>query len=139
MTDKKLTDVTDNNVGKMSDSEIVKALECCSKGVYAEVCEKCTFRNEENKININCFYLEKYALDLINRLQAENERLKNNISAMAITLSNSAKATRHEAYKEFAERLEKRLYNDVTLFTQQRYIVVDHIDNLLKELVGEDK
>jgi hypothetical protein len=35
---------------------------------------------------------------------------------------------------EFAERLKKRLYNKPSIFTQQRYIVVDEIDSLVEEM-----
>ena len=65
-------------------------------------------------------------------LKAEVERLNNNISAMAITLSTSARATRHEAYKEFAERLREKtkwLFSSVSINNE--------IDNLLNELVGD--
>ncbi len=30
---------------KLTDNEIIKALECCSKGVNRQVCEQCAFRN----------------------------------------------------------------------------------------------
>lgn len=57
MTDKKLT-----------DAEIKRALECCAEG---KGCSECGYSHK-------CDGTEhiKYALDLINRLQAENERLK---------------------------------------------------------------
>lgn len=54
----------------MTDSEIIKALECC--GVEEANCRKCIF-NLQNNCRI---LLAKEALDLINRLQAENENLK---------------------------------------------------------------
>ena len=37
---------------------------------------------------------------------------------------------------EFAEKLKKRLYDNPTIFTQQRYIVVDEIDSLVEEMEG---
>lgn len=43
-------------------------------------------------------------------LKAEVERLSNNISAMATTLSTSARATRHEAYKNCVEKSEKAIF-----------------------------
>ena len=37
---------------------------------------------------------------------------------------------------EFAERLKKCLYDNPTIFTQQRYIVVDEINNLVAKMKG---
>lgn len=65
--DKKLTDVPENNVGKMTDNEIKKNLEIYIKDIR---CVKCDFEDE-------CLFdVIKSALDLINRLQAENKKLK---------------------------------------------------------------
>jgi hypothetical protein len=41
-----------------------------------------------------------------------------------------------EVIDEFAERLKKRLYDKPSIFTQQRYIVNDEIDNLVEEMKG---
>ena len=55
----------------MEDNEIIKALECCSKPV-GENCKECPLHLADC-LNVN---IEGLALDLINRLQAENERLQ---------------------------------------------------------------
>lgn len=84
--------------------------------------------------------------DLINRLQAENERLKAECGNQSVLWSKHYEAlfetaketTKAEAYKEFANRLkEKYGYYD----WENKCIVYpeDEIDNLLKEKVGEDK
>lgn len=58
----------------MTDNEIIKALECCTKGTTSDVCDDCPLRTtdicteEENGVL-------KLALDLINRQKAEIERL----------------------------------------------------------------
>ena len=60
------------NEKKLTDEEIVKALECCVKG---ETCTTCPYFIK----GIDCVYhrrAEGNALDLIHRLQAENEELK---------------------------------------------------------------
>ena len=113
----------------MTDKEIIKGLECCKRDFSMVNCLDCPY-NKEKSANCMSFMIDD-ALDLINRQQAEIERLNNNISAVAITLSNSAKETRAEAIKEFAERL-KRL-------KQMPLITTVDIDNLVKEMVGEDK
>ena len=108
---------------KLTDNKIKKALECCSS--FDKECKGCPLERmfDCNCINYNC----KYALDLINRLQAENERLKKGWKADVILTAN-AKA---EAYKEFVDKLcEGRVSNDNTVILAKC---------LLKELVGEDK
>ena len=86
--------------------------------------------DRENLINILCdniAALERIAFEQ----QAEIERLNNNISAMATTLSNSAKETRAEAIKGFAERLKG---NCKVIGAP---LITNRIDNLVKEMVGE--
>ena len=111
----------------MADKEIINALECCINSVGCHACPR----------NKYCDGLEpmQNALDLINRQQAEIERLNNNISAMATTLINSAQATRNEAIKEFAERLKEQAKANEWNGT----ICGLDIDRLEKEMVGEDK
>ena len=59
---------------KLTDEEIVKALECCANGGSQKDCELCPIGI------IKCFEQEnlmpQLALDLINRQKAEIERLK---------------------------------------------------------------
>lgn len=56
---------------EMTESEIMKALECCSK-VVDEGCGECPMYEKDcNEVS-----LEKLALDLINRKNAEIERLE---------------------------------------------------------------
>lgn len=120
---------------KLTDSEIVKALECCCKGQLYQ-CNNCPL-----KINgySHCFdTLRKYTLDLINRLQAENERLKNCWKADVVRgIITGAKA---EAYKEFAERLKQLKYQSSDWSHGEHPFVVEEsdIDDTLYELVGED-
>ena len=57
----------------MTDNEIVKALECCAN------CESCDFETTDCPLGeeMECrSLLAKYALDLINRLQADVENYK---------------------------------------------------------------
>lgn len=131
----------------MTDKEIIKALECC----VDEDCDNCP-----NRSGIFCIVnLESYALDLINRQQEqleaaiagqetlqkalakkdrEVERLNNNISAMAVTMHNCAKATRAEAIRAFAERLKQRCSANSDI---NYYILKKLVDNLVKEMVGD--
>ena len=129
MTDKKFT-----------DEEIIKRLERCVK------------RGNRN-------YDTDIVLDLINRQKAEIERLKEcpkcvyeydgEVTEYCVQgpCSNfkTVEQIKAEAYKEFAERIKlsikanvvETLCNDVRGVYKAEY-VLDDIDNLLKELVGEE-
>ena len=62
---------------KMTDNEIVKALECCNIGENWEICEKCPCCIDGEKA-VDCVQrLHQNTLDLINRQKAEIENLKN--------------------------------------------------------------
>ncbi len=63
-------------------------------------------------------------LDFIDRQKAEIERLLQKLQQ-----------AKSEAIKEFAEKLKKRFY----LSAGRCVVDVYHIDNLLKEMVGEEK
>lgn len=94
------------------------------------------------------------ALDLLNRLQADNERLKNAYKQVAWErdifaedmkeeikkdcsyLMLDIKTIKAEAYKRFAERLKICLQGDIRY--DNKILFECDIDNILKELVGED-
>ena len=107
---------------KLTDNEILKALECCDNCF----CGHCVYQPK-----INCREeLSHDVLDLINRLQAENERLKRHTK-----MHDEIKA---EAYKECIEKVKEKAlshyFDNVVLSVR-----IDDLDNLLKEMVGEDK
>ena len=141
---------------KLTDSEIVKALE-----------DKIEFENfDENGYAVVDIEKLKNTLDLINRLQAENERLNKENQLMldnhpanthrnCVVIDNGVIYTKTiedyekfltdvstEAYKEFAERLKEKSW-DVPYETKNAHFVqvvdVGDLDNLLKELVGDNK
>lgn len=127
------------------DSEIVKALESYIKDIG---CAKCDFKDKY------LLTVLKSALDLINRLQAENERLENSIIALvnyidilgidktdtsfvqnAMELNAQIREElKAKAYKELIGFLENRL-PDKMLVTQTGYgCAISEIKNYLKEL-----
>ena len=120
---------------KLTDKEIVKALECCITNNYgARECVECPLFSCDTCKSDLC----KYVLDLINRLQAENERLQQTVEDKGgLILIDNAKA---EAYKEFAERLKEKIIVEYNEYDEQEYprARIKDIDNLLKEMVGED-
>jgi hypothetical protein len=162
---------------KLTDSEIIKALECC---ISNKTCEEAKCPLYENGCEIDIQIPHRFALDLINRLQAENERLQGSVDRYNIQVANQreqiekyepiketlcvlwetmssigvakgkekptleelAEAVDHiksEAYKEFAERLkeETEVYTDSAEDVFILAIGISKIDNLLKEMVGE--
>ncbi len=122
-------------------------------------CDDCSHsfskNNQESSMCKICEF--RQSLDLINRLQAENERLRNQVIArdnMLVNLTTGSGVYRHltfeslttlqikaEAYKEFAERLKEKeeILGYDPIYGNQVYVNAWHIDNLLKKLVGEDK
>ena len=69
------------------------------------------------------------------KLKVEIKRLKNDISAMLVTLRNSAKATRNEAIKEFAGIIKDKWFDN--RYDSPDVDFDDFISNLLKEMVSE--
>lgn len=63
----------------MTDNEIIKALECCR----STSCYDCPYNDE----NLCIDALLQYALDLINRQKAENERLKDKNAKLRLEMS----------------------------------------------------
>lgn len=137
---------------KLTDEEIIKTLERCSKGDGCFGCAK-AYAHSANCIRI----LETECLDLINRQKSEIERLKEcpkcvyeydgEVTEYCVQgpCSNfkTVEQIKAEAYKEFAERIKmsikanvvETLCNDVKGVYNAEY-VLDDIDNLLKEMVG---
>ena len=118
----------------MTDEQLKKALECCN-GYDCETCRALKY----------CDYmhpgaLARASLDLINRQKAEIERLKENIDGLNIFTTNQIKVARLQAIKEFAERLKEKCYEDFqeTYEMLSPYVTDDDIDNLLKEMEGEE-
>lgn len=124
----------------MEDNKIIKALECC--GVNCS-CKDCTYK----KIPVYCNRkLMEDALDLINRQKAEIDRLANTppkdpndfcgvLCDFAESLMAKAKT---EAIKEFAERLKKETTTAISCNTYTEVVRRNDIDNLVKEMVGDN-
>lgn len=142
---------------KRTPEEIIKALECHSNEKNS--CEDCTFWGEGCSLEL-C----KDALDLINRQQAENERLSSSakqweetakdlliskekqqaeieklekaISYLEDVCNSTPDKVRAEAFKEVAEELkEYGTLPDLPWDIWKTF--ADNIDNFVKEKVGE--
>ena len=100
---------------KLTTEEIKKALECCTQ---QHKCNECPYLMEHHLVCNH--HLHKDTLDIINRQQTQYETAKS------------------EAIKEFAERLQETLFQEEG-YEEKNNNVIRHIDNLVKEMVGEDK
>lgn len=131
------------NNKKPTDSEIVKALECCIGDTDGKDCFGCPLY----EIDDCQAHLNLAALDLINRQKAEIERLReeksklenkiDEIYPLVMQLPNAMQQAKAEAYKEFAERL-KDMHKHNTTSVVSLVTVFDNINNLVKEMVGEN-
>lgn len=119
-----------------SDTEITKALECCSRN-------RCTTDGCPLAGNRICMtLLTTYALDLINRQQAKIERLKQERDKEHNHCNHYARMcakAKSEARKEFAERLKESshaipCFDDDGYYSETDFVKVVDIDNLLKEM-----
>ena len=134
----------------MTDKEIIKALECCVAN--DNKCPNCPIFESEICGKPSLFYKE--VLDLINRQQVEIKRLNellvdteksfNKMTELYNKTFKRYQTAKADAIKEFADRLKAldRLDVDVSYgYGREHYteaIAVNLIDNLIKEMVGEE-
>ena len=130
---------------KFTDEEIIETLERCSK---CDGCFGCAMAYMQSAKCITVLQTE--CLDLINRQKAEIKRLKGSTVVNNIMESQRIKReAKAEAYKEFAERLENICKGIITQEWNKKAApiswscayadFIDDIDNLLKEMVGEEE
>lgn len=149
MTDKKFT-----------DEEIIKALKLCSKSLSIKTCQKCPFYLQTNCVSA----LKLNALDLINRQKAEIEKLKSKYGKLCeyaekkefelaeinadiswfreakfSRLAPAIKEIKVEACKEFAEKLKEKRWDAECRVGYVQVVDVGDIDEVLKEMVGEEE
>lgn len=133
-------------MSKMTDEQIIKALECCIKPTSD--CDNCPLyiRGDGDCID----KAKQGALDIINRQQAEIERLQKdlNYAKNIITwdgetpLCKWEEEIKSEAIKEFADKLKadinKTWYYELENDTHNAR-ALKRVDELVKEMVGEGK
>ena len=132
----------DDDTPRMTDNEIIKALECCMK----DDCENCPYF--ANGLFECGEHFNEDVLDLINRQKAEIERLKAECGNQSALWSKhyenifetaketvKAEAVKAEAVKEFAERLKEM--SEHFWEEKENFVSEDDIDNLVKEMVGD--
>ena len=132
-------------MNKLTDTEIVKALECCGSQVG---CDKCGYFTGKAGCMV---FMATDALDLINRQNEEIERLKHRKTELQIR-NQELQHEKSEAIKEFAEEFEYLVLNEdievaehkckdyesyINGANQFRHQIKTSIDSLLKEMVGD--
>ena len=114
----------------MTDKEIIKALEICH---HKECSKDCPYLMVSKCVD----ELEKDALDLINRQQAEIEQWKEEANKYQKFWCEDVQSARTEAIKEVADRLKEKF---LTAFDSYAYVtygdIVMSIENIVKEMVG---
>lgn len=118
----------------MTDSEIVKGLECCTAKPRA-LCKKCPYFLGNGKCKLAA--LQRDALTLAKDQQAEIERLTETLNATIEgqkTLQRYIAVARAEAVKEFADRLLGKAKS-----TRERFLLERMIATVTRELIGEDR
>ena len=125
----------------MTDEQIIKALECCKTNIQTD-CENCPLYKEEVTENSTCItILSENALDLINRQQAEIERLNKEVDRLSQCVlyhDGQIVDAKAEAYKEFVEMLKERvMFFPLSALPDGRIVNESQIDNLVKEMVGD--
>ena len=136
----------------MTDEQIIKGLECCADDSVIR-CEECPYG--VNIFACNQMQMRKDALDLINRQQAEIEKLDKESTNIVKMLDEKCdeciefnnRRAKAEAIKEFAERLHchcesiinepwnEKAYPNSWACAYKEF--EDVIENLVKEMVGD--
>ena len=131
-------------VRKMTDNEIIKALEYCIIGY----CDGCECRGEylrcRDKLDTEALNLIKKQREEIDRLKAESKLVQTNIYKKTLE-SGLVKEARTEAIKEFAKKpKENYSYIKCSMVSYlecsaDKYVKISHdaLDNLVAELVGD--
>ena len=109
---------------KPTDNEIKKALECCGKN--PPICNVCGYRGRCNRID--CYdYLKRDALDLINRLQAENEEKEEHIMELQ-GINESIKSDKAFLGKEIEKYHKELLKSKVFKFVRNQNRIYNIMD-----------
>ena len=110
----------------MTDKDNIKALECCILGD----CQGCYYGNTDQR---HCRDdLMQNSLNLINRQKAEIEHWQKK-------WTENYRKGGIDAIKFFADRLKCECLNDEKLVNMAWINVMNHIDNLVKEMVGDNE
>ena len=131
-------------MSKMTDKEIIKALECC---ISAESCCVCGYTKMCDGTTIH-----QFALDLINRQQETIERLKEELLDSNIEIAELYKCkfsaddvayniirTRAETIKELEAKIHEKLHEAEMRGNFEPVVTREMFDSVVKEMEGEGR
>ena len=127
----------------MTDNDIIKALECCSKSSKLGDCidNKCMLLGEYGCSDWMDNKLLKSALDLINRQKAEIERSQKETIEQSLKQEmyrTTVEEVRAEAITEFAEKVKEKHFEYFNfIFSYPAFCKLT--DDIAKEMKGEQK
>ena len=110
---------------KLTDDEIVKALECCEDDENVN-CEDCPLVRE------SCAVIRKYALDLIHRLQSENERLKKR-HGVALLRNDDLDLENYELKKQ-VEKMKADITKAVEDYKKEMTKAMEEVEKKIEEI-----
>ena len=100
---------------------------------YEQKIKELTEENERVKLEYAGF--ESGTKQIVRGLKSENEKMLEEVSRLKIALWDA----QNDTVKKLRETVNKRLDKDTRVFTQQRYIVIDVINQIAKEMLeGEE-
>lgn len=123
----------------MNNEEIKKALECCADKDGAS-CKHCPYNSDCSKGGIRML---TDSLALINRQQADIERLKYLLEREEKATQSFSKQCYKDGIKEFAEKVKNYVkthcnpYGKPIFDYDTSLKILKYLDNLLAEMVGE--
>jgi hypothetical protein len=122
-------------MSKMTDKEIKEALECCDDFGW---CGQCSLQGV-----IDCkTMLTDNALDLINRQQAEIERLKGTVEMYEEERKYHFEMSKQkvaEAIKELEVKIHEKLHQAEMHGNFEPVVTREMFDSVVREMVGEGK
>lgn len=121
----------------MTDKETIKALECCKKPVGAGACKDCPL----DKGRPCTTTMIENALDLINRQQAEIERLEKIRKAdnnLITSLNKCYETAKAEAIKKFIGCATDLCYKEFENDLEVAHTFASILTEAQKEMLGEE-
>jgi len=121
---------------KLNDEEIIQSLRQCASDEGG--CVGCVLKDMHCA---NCIRrLQAESLNLINRQKAEIEKLQEEFLLIFEKMESEYDAKiKAEACKEFADKLKEKRWNAECRVGYVQVVDVGDIDEVLKEMVGEEE
>ena len=122
---------------ELNREQIIKALELCTT---EEDCVGCPYLIRRGDGSILPCTIDADALSLINELNEENERLRERAdrhleNLKAVLNERNESTIKADTVRKMQERLKEKAYTNNYC---QEVVLVDYIDQIAKEMLGEE-